>query len=282
MKVSVKKTIIVLLDILLAVYLGFAMTSFNNPDETMKACTNVSIQIDDETTNGFLSAKEIKRILEQKKLYPYKQPMADVNPRSIEDALKSSSFVNTSQCYKTKDGRIVYGGPKCAPRTSPLAQLCAMWETVNNITLTNRDNEKLDITLEQRKQMVEFLCANKELKLTNLYKILGISKKDGWYGGKAIGKGLKGNSTLLQLREALGGKYDQWLEMPVELKDSKWVDTETGEVIKEVTEKIEQTPLFRLWHAVYSLQNADELAKTLREKFQITDKAVIDALFLEH
>ena len=180
--------------------------------------------------------------------------------------------------YKTKDGRIVYGGPKCAPRTSPLAQLCAMWETVNNITLTNRDNEKLDITLEQRKQMVEFLCANKELKLTNLYKILGISKKDGWYGGKAIGKGLKGNATLLQLREALGGKYDQWLEMPVELKDSKWVDTETGEVIKEVTEKIEQTPLFRLWHAVYSLQNADELAKTLREKFQITDKAVIDAL----
>ena len=63
MKVSVKKTIIVLLDIVLAVYLGFAMTSFNNPDETMKACTNVSIQIDDETTNGFLSAKEIKRIL---------------------------------------------------------------------------------------------------------------------------------------------------------------------------------------------------------------------------
>lgn len=107
MKVSVKKTIIVLLDILLAVYLGFAMTSFNNPDETMKACTNVSIQIDDETTNGFLSAKEIKRILEQKKLYPYKQPMVNVNPRSIEDALKSSSFVNTSQCYKTKDGHVV-------------------------------------------------------------------------------------------------------------------------------------------------------------------------------
>ena len=107
MKVSVKKTIIVLLDVLLAVYLGFAVTSFNNPDETMKACTNVSIQIDDETTNGFLSAKEIKRILEQKKLYPYKQPMANVNPRSIEDALKSSSFVNTSQCYKTKDGHVV-------------------------------------------------------------------------------------------------------------------------------------------------------------------------------
>lgn len=107
MKVSVKKTIIVLLDIVLAVYLGFAMTSFNNPDETMKACSNVSIQIDDETTNGFLSAKEIKNILEQKKLYPYEKPMAAINPRSIEEALKSTSFVNTSQCYKTKDGHVV-------------------------------------------------------------------------------------------------------------------------------------------------------------------------------
>ena len=107
MKVSVKKTIIVLLDVLLAVYLGFAVTSFNNPDETMKACTNVSIQIDDETTNGFLSAKEIKNILEQKKLYPYEKPMAAINPRSIEEALKSTSFVNTSQCYKTKDGHVV-------------------------------------------------------------------------------------------------------------------------------------------------------------------------------
>ena len=107
MKVSVKKTIIVLLDVLLAVYLGFAVTSFNNPDETMKACSNVSIQIDDETTNGFLSAKEIKNILEQKKLYPYEKPMAAINPRSIEEALKSTSFVNTSQCYKTKDGHVV-------------------------------------------------------------------------------------------------------------------------------------------------------------------------------
>ena len=107
MKVSVKKVIIVLLDIVLAVYLGFAVTSFNRPDETMKACTNISIQIDDETTYGFLSAKEIKRILEQKKLYPYEKPMASINPRSIEDALKRSSFVNTSQCYKTKDGHVV-------------------------------------------------------------------------------------------------------------------------------------------------------------------------------
>ena len=178
--------------------------------------------------------------------------------------------------YKTKDGKIVYGGPKCAPRTSPLAQLCAMWETVNNITLTNRNNERFEFTLEQRKQIVDFLCHNKEMKVTHLQKILGISKKDGWYGGKAIGKGIKGNATLNQLREALQGKYDQRLEMPIKRIDV--VDVTTGEVFWAVSPEVEETPLFKLWHAVYSLQNADELAKTLREKFQITDEAVIEDL----
>ena len=178
--------------------------------------------------------------------------------------------------YKTRDGKIVYGGPKCAPRTSPLAQLCAMWETANNITLTNRNNERFEFSLEQRRQIVDFLCHNKEMKVTHLQKILGISKKDGWYGGKAIRKGIKGNATLNQLREALQGKYDQWLEMPIKHIDV--VDATTSEVFWAVSPEVEETPLFKLWHAVYSLQNADELAKTLREKFQITDEAVIKAL----
>ena len=178
--------------------------------------------------------------------------------------------------YKNKDGKIVYGGPKCAPRTSPLAQLCAMWETVNNITLTNRNNERYDFSLEERRQIVKHLCTHETLKLTDLYKILGISKKDGWYGGKAIGKGIKGNATLNQLRKALNGKYSQWLEMPIEKIDV--ADNVTAEVFWAVSPNIEETPLFKLWHAVYSLQNADELANTLRNKFDITDQEVIDNL----
>lgn len=178
--------------------------------------------------------------------------------------------------YKNKEGKIVYGGPKCAPRTSPLAQLCAMWETVNNITLTNRNNEHYEFTLEERQKLVEHLCTHEVLKLTDLYKILGITKKDGWYGGKAIGKGIKGNATLNQLRKALNGKYSEWLEMPIKHVDA--VDDATAEVFWQISPEFEQTPLFKLWHAVYSLQDADELAKTLREKFRITDQDVIDAL----
>ncbi|MCQ2325504.1 MAG: type II CRISPR RNA-guided endonuclease Cas9, partial [Paludibacteraceae bacterium] len=181
--------------------------------------------------------------------------------------------------YKKANGEIVYSGPKCAPRTSPLAQLCAVWEAVNNITLTNRNNEIYPITLAQRQAMVDFLQTHKEMKVTDLQKILGISKKDGWWGGKAIGKGIKGNQTLVQLREALGGKYDQWLQMDIKTTSAGLVDEETGELIEMVDASIEQEPLFRLWHTVYSVQDKDELRKALSKQFQIEDEEVLNKLF---
>lgn len=101
-----KRTILVTLDICLAVYLLLAVTSFNRPEEAYPVCTKVSINIEDETTNGFLSAKEVKTILDKSRLYPFKKRMRDINPRDIEDRLKGSPFVNTAQCYKTKDGEV--------------------------------------------------------------------------------------------------------------------------------------------------------------------------------
>ena len=101
-----KKSLIIALDVVLAVYLAMAITSFNRPDETSKVCTKVAINIADENTNGFLSADEIKNILKRNQLYPLEKRMTFVDPRHIEDILKSSPFVNTAQCYKTQDGHV--------------------------------------------------------------------------------------------------------------------------------------------------------------------------------
>ncbi|MBP3755872.1 MAG: cell division protein FtsQ [Prevotella sp.] len=103
---SWKKVVIIALDIVLAVYFGLAVTSFNKPDVTSQVCTKVAINIADETTNGFLSAAEIKKILERNQIYPLEKRMAFVDPRRIEDILKSSPFVNTAQCYTTQDGHV--------------------------------------------------------------------------------------------------------------------------------------------------------------------------------
>lgn len=178
--------------------------------------------------------------------------------------------------YKRNDGQIVYGGPKCAPRTSPLAQLCAVWEAVNNITLTNRSNETLEITPKQRKAMADFLYEHEKMGVKDLQKILGISPKDGWWAGKAIGKGIKGNTTYTQLRDALGpiSNAADLLSMKIELTDSM-VDTTTAELIRQVSPNVEEQPLYRLWHIVYSAQNEDDLRKALHKQFDIEDEKVV-------
>lgn len=104
MKLRLKKILSATLCVALAVYVVLAMTSFNNPKEDCPVCTKVVINVEDESTNGFLSAAEIRRILERNRLYPFKKRMKDVNPRDIEDRLKDSPFVKTAECYKTKDG----------------------------------------------------------------------------------------------------------------------------------------------------------------------------------
>ncbi len=174
-------------------------------------------------------------------------------------------------------GQVVYSGAKCAPRTSPLAQLCAIWEAVNNITLYNKRNEYLDITLDQRKAIVEHLCDNEKLTAKDLQKILGISPKEGWSVGKAVGKGLKGNMTLYQLRKALGKNYSHLLQFDLQMTD--YVDEATGEVISRISDAVEKEPLYRLWHVVYSVQDREELGKALLKQFDINDAEVAEALF---
>lgn len=93
-----------MLNLAIGIYLLLAMTSFNHPKDTYPVCTKVAINIEDQSTNGFLSVKEVKNILEKKGVYPYGKRMAKVNPRDIEDLLKVSPFVKTAECFKTKDG----------------------------------------------------------------------------------------------------------------------------------------------------------------------------------
>ena len=106
MRLNWKKTITATLDVLLAGYLILAFTEFNKPDETKNVCTKVTINIQDEATNGFINTQEIKHRLEANNLYPLEKPMRYVDARKIEEMLKSSPFVKTAECFKTQDGRV--------------------------------------------------------------------------------------------------------------------------------------------------------------------------------
>lgn len=106
MHINWKKTIIIVLDLLLGTYLVFAFTKFNKPDEKGMLCTKVNINIQDKMTNGFLDAKEIKKRMEASDLYPLRKPLNKVNTRKIEEMLKQSPFVKSAECYKTQNGLV--------------------------------------------------------------------------------------------------------------------------------------------------------------------------------
>lgn len=178
-----------------------------------------------------------------------------------------------------KSGKTVVSGPKVAPRSSPLAQVCKIWESVNNLTLTNRKGEKLKITPAQHKTMFEHLDNNDRLTLTDMYRILGISKSDGWWGGKAIGKGLQGNMTKMAIRKAIDGEYEDLLRFNLSKKNTDLVDTETGEIVQIISDSFLNEPLYRLWHLIYSINERTEFENALRKQFNIDDTDFVERLF---
>lgn len=106
MRVNWKKIIICTLNVVLAVYLVMAITSWNSPDKGSRVCTKVDINISDSNNAGFLSAAEIKHILEKDGLYPLNKPLKAVSPRQIEEALKVGPFVRTAECFVTENGHV--------------------------------------------------------------------------------------------------------------------------------------------------------------------------------
>lgn len=98
--------IICLLDVLLLGYILVAVTSWNKPEDDHLLCSVVDINISDPNNTGFITRKEIVNILQRKAIYPLGLSMEKINPRQIEDYLRTSPFVNTAQCYKTKNGHV--------------------------------------------------------------------------------------------------------------------------------------------------------------------------------
>lgn len=101
-----KKTAIIVIDVLLAVYLLLAITAFNKPEGKGMVCNKVKIDIMDGAVDGFLNVDEIKSILVRHKIYPLAKPMESIDIRQIEETLCNSPFVSEAQCYKTQSGHV--------------------------------------------------------------------------------------------------------------------------------------------------------------------------------
>ena len=105
-RINWKYCALIVIDLVIAVYLVIAMTSWNKPDEKPRLCNKVEINIEDENENGFLKTAEVKTLLEKKSLYPLNRRTDEINTREIENILLKTAFVNTAQCYITTEGNV--------------------------------------------------------------------------------------------------------------------------------------------------------------------------------
>ena len=102
-----KQILIVACNVFVGIYLVLAVTAFNDPDEAMaKQCTEVKIDIEKESMEGFLNPGEVKKLLTQQKIYPLSKPMSTISPRKMEETLQKSPFVEKAECYKTLSGHV--------------------------------------------------------------------------------------------------------------------------------------------------------------------------------
>ena len=165
--------------------------------------------------------------------------------------------------------RKVKFGPKVAPKSSPLFQLCRIYEAVNNIRLTRPDGSPRDITREERAKIVAHLQSSASLSFAALKKLL---KEKALIADQLTTKsGLKGNSTRVALAAALQpySQYHHLLDMELETRmmTVQLTDEETGEVTERevavVTDSYVRQPLYRLWHILYSIEERDAMRRAL-------------------
>ena len=185
--------------------------------------------------------------------------------------------------------RRVKFGPKVAPKSSPLFQLCRIYEAVNNIRLTRPDGSPRDITPEERAKIVAHLQSSASLSFAALKKLL---KEKAIIADQLTSKsGLKGNSTRVALAAALQPypQYHHLLDMELEthMMTVQLTDEETGEVtereVSVVTDSYVRQPLYRLWHILYSIEERDAMRRALITQLGMTeedlDGGLLDQLY---
>jgi len=174
-----------------------------------------------------------------------------------------------------------YKGPRVTHRSSPLFQVCKIWESINNIKLKNKYGEELEIPLEKKRQIFEYMDNNEKLSFKELLKILELKKNEEWTGNSWLDKGLKGNTTKIKIAKCFDtpayaeGLTGFKLNLIQSGKITERIDCKTGEIqsIPEIiiSPLFEKQPLYRLWHTIYSINDETECRNALVKNFGIPE-----------
>ena len=180
--------------------------------------------------------------------------------------------------------RTITIGPKVAPKSSPIFQVCKVWESIQNIRLYYPDGTERKLEQEEKQKLFDYLKKNDKLSLTALRKELKIKPKEKLWCDKLLDKGIAGNTTTAILRKALKGyeQYEGLLRFDLTIRDGHKAD-EDGVIRPIVDESYQNEPLYKLWHILYSIEDRDDMYRALVGQLGIKredlDDGLMDALY---
>lgn len=169
-------------------------------------------------------------------------------------------------------GKTKIRGPRVAPRSSPLFEVCRIWENINAIRIVDKSKAERILSVQEKQLIFETLCEKEILKQRAIFKLLGLKDKDYTADELTAENGIKGFGTRILIAKALGEDqvYDKWLRF--DLKMVERTDENTGEVKKVIDPAFESEPLYRLWHILYSVSETEVLLPKLMEKFGLDEE----------
>lgn len=184
---------------------------------------------------------------------------------------------STHQPIVLPNGLFKKVSPKCAPKSSPLNQVCKVWESIHNLRVYDERGVERPITLEEKRQIFNVLQQEERaLTATRLLKdILKISPKAFTVDALIKEKGLESNRTrakLLSVFQKTGIQCRDLLEFSPVIEEVEWDNPESGERIKRLQLRgdFDQQPLYQLWHLIYATQEEKDLVRLLQERYDFT------------
>lgn len=91
--------------LLVVSYLVFAGVSFSGKLSS-EVCRGVQVTVEDSSKIGFITSKEIFRLLESRNLNLVGQTMKHINIGKVEQEIRRNQYIDKVDCYKTLDGNI--------------------------------------------------------------------------------------------------------------------------------------------------------------------------------
>jgi len=117
-----KKILFIALDVVLGIYVVLAMTAFNNPDEKLNVCSDVKVNIQEDSTEGFLTEADVLNMLQQARISLLAKPMQQINTRQVEETLEGNDLIDNVECFKSVNGVVCINIVQRVPVVRVMAQ----------------------------------------------------------------------------------------------------------------------------------------------------------------